>query len=174
MEFITENVDKNIKVVLLENGEEAAKAICYFEDTPKIDDKNIGCIGEFETRNEEAGIEVLRKCEEILKEKGISFVVGPMNGNTWKKYRTMKYTNDEDIFLLENVNPMEHNSIFINSGYRELHTYTSTKGLIENAYKSEALDLAEKGLEEENIVIRNLFLLWQVLHCNSIFWISVH
>ena len=153
MEFFTENIDKNIRVVLKDNGEDVAKAICYFENTPKIDESHIGCIGEFEAKNEEYGIEIIKKCEDILKQKSISYVVAPMNGNTWKKYRTIKYTNGEDLFLLENVNPIEHNNIFINAGFRELHTYTSTKGLIENSYNSEALDMAERNIDEE-IVIR--------------------
>ena len=154
MDFITENLGKNIKVVLINEGKDVAKAVCYFEDTPKVNEKNIGCIGDFETKTEEFGIEILKKCEEILKQKNINLIVAPMNGNTWKKYRTMKYTNGDDLFLLENVNPIEHNSIFQNSGYKELHTYTSTKGLIENAYSSEALDMAEENLKEENITIR--------------------
>ena len=154
MDFIIENVDNNIKVVLINEGEEVAKATCYFKETPEIDGKNIGCIGEFETQNKEFGMELIKKCEEILKQKNIKFTVAPMNGNTWKKYRTIKYTDGSDLFTLENVNPIEHNDIFKNAGYRELHTYSSAKGLIENAYKSEALDMAEEKLNEEKIIIR--------------------
>ena len=146
--------DDNIKVVLLENDLEIAKATCYFENTPEIDGENIGTIGEFEANNEENGIKILQKCEEILKEKKVKLIVAPMNGNTWKKYRTLKYSNGEPEFILENVNPIEHNEILLKSGFKQLHTYTSTKGLIENAYESETLDIIEDNLKEENIQIR--------------------
>ncbi len=154
MEFKIESQGKDIKVVLIEGEEEVAKAVCYYEDTPKVENKNIGCIGDFEANSEEFGIVIINKCEEILKEKGVEFIVAPMNGNTWKKYRTLKYTNGDNLFLLENVNPIEDNDILKKAGYRELYTYTSTKGLIKNAYQSEALRLAEDNLVQENIKIR--------------------
>ena len=107
--------NENIQVTLVEDENEVAKATCYFKNTPKVSDKNIGTIGEFETNNVENGIKILKKCEEILKEKGVRLIVAPMNGNTWKKYRTLKYSKDVPEFLLENVNPIEHNEILSKS-----------------------------------------------------------
>ncbi len=155
MELKIINEGKNIKVILYDEQTEIAKATCYFKDTPKVNEKNIGCIGEFECRDKKTGIQILEKCEEILKKEKVELIVAPMNGNTWKKYRTLKYTNGEDLFLLENVNPIEHNEILLQAGFKELYTYTSTKGLIKNAYQSEAFDIAEEELKSENITIRN-------------------
>lgn len=153
MEFkIVEN--ENIQVFLMNNDEELAKATCYYSETPEVEGKRIGTIGEFETKTEESGIRILEKCEEVLKEKGVSLIVAPMNGNTWKKYRTLKYSNGEPTFLMENVNPQEHNEILLKAGFEELHTYTSTKGLTKDAYESESLDIIENNLKEANIVIR--------------------
>ncbi len=146
--------EENIKVIVEENNNEIASATCYYINTPKVDGKNIGCVGEFECKDKEVGIQLLKKCEEILKEKNVSLIVSPMNGNTWKKYRTMKYTNGDPLFLLENINPIEHNDIFLEAGYKELYTYSSNKGLIENAYTSDAFDVIEKELESEDIKIR--------------------
>ena len=153
MEFkIVDN--ENIQIVLMNNGEELAKATCYYTETPIVEGKRIGTIGEFETKTQESGIIILEKCEEVLREKGVKLIVAPMNGNTWKKYRTLKYSNGEPTFLMENVNPQEHNEILLKAGFEELHTYTSTKGLIKDAYESESLDIIENNLEEANIVIR--------------------
>ena len=157
MNFRIEEQSKNIVVILQDGDGEKAKATCYFKNTPQLNGKNVGCVGDFEAKTEEAGVEILKKCEEILKEKGIANIVAPMNGNTWKKYRTMKYTRGDDLFLLENVNPMEHNLIFEKAGFKEIHTYTSTKGYLKDAYKSEALELAEENLKQENIQIRKCF-----------------
>ena len=154
MEFQIKEDGKNIKIIAESNNKELASAICYFEDTPIYNGKNVGCIGEFEAEDEESGVQLLNKCVNFLKEKKVDFIVAPMNGNTWKKYRTMKYTNGDNLFALENVNPIEHNEILKKAGFSEIHTYTSTKGLIENAYKSEILEMAEQGLEDENIEIR--------------------
>lgn len=146
--------NENIQVTLVEDENEVAKATCYFKNTPKVSDKNIGTIGEFETNNVENGIKILKKCEEILKEKGVKLIVAPMNGNTWKKYRTLKYSKDVPEFLLENVNPIEHNEILLKAGFKELYTYTSTRGFIKDAYDSESLDIIEDKLIEEKIIIR--------------------
>ena len=154
MEFKIEKQEKNIKVAINENNKIKASALCYFENTPIENGKNIGCIGDFEAENEEYGIEILNKCVEILKEKNIGLIVAPMNGNTWKKYRTLKFTNGDSQFLLENVNPIEHNEILKKAGFKELYTYTSTKGLIENAYQSELIEIAKENLKTENITIR--------------------
>ena len=155
MEFIIKNEGQNIRVELEDEGRKIAKALCYFKDTPKVDKLNIGCIGDFEADTEDSGIRIIKKCEEILKEQNVKLIVAPMNGNTWKKYRTLKYTNGEDLFLLENVNPIEHNEIFIKAGFKEAHTYTSNRGLIKDAYNSEILGIAEENIKKENIQIRN-------------------
>lgn len=169
---IIEN-EQNIKVILKNNKEELGTATCFFRNTPRVNGKNIGAIGEFQTKTEEAGIEIIKKCEEILKEKGIKLVIAPMNENTWKKYRTLKYSRGDYFFTLENVNPIEHNEIFKKLGFKEVYDYTSTKGLIENAYDSESLDAMEEKIEKENIVIRKFKKLNYMEDLKKIYNISI-
>ena len=69
MEFRIENEEKNIKVELIDGENKIAKATCYFKDTPKVNEKEIGCIGEFEAETLDAGTIIIKKCEEILKEQ---------------------------------------------------------------------------------------------------------
>ena len=151
-----EIIEKNnkINITVFKNEEKVAKATCYYINTPKVDEKNIGTIGELEIKDKEIGIELLKKCEDKLREKNINKIVTPMNGNTWKQYRTLKYTNGEDLFLLENINPIEYNEIFKEAGYKEINTYTSTKGKISDFYNSEILNIIEEEIKEENIKIR--------------------
>ena len=47
-----------------------------------------------------ATAKALREMENIFKEEGITKVVAPMNGNTWKQYRTLKYSTGEPNFLM--------------------------------------------------------------------------
>ncbi len=150
---IVEN-QESIKVTVLENGEEKAKATCYFQNTPIVKNEKIGTIGELEILDKQYGEFLLEKCEEILKDKGLHYIVAPMNENTWGKYRTMKQSNGEPIFLLENVNPMSDNEILLKTGYQEIYTYTSTKGKLENAYQSQSIEMMRKKIQEEGITIR--------------------
>jgi len=153
MEFkIVEN--ENIEVVLFVNEKQVAKATCYLKNTPEVENKNVGTIGNFEAENEEYGIKLLEKCEEIFKEKNIKMIIAPMNGNTWRKYRTLKQSSQEPPFLLENVNPLEHNVWLEKAGFKEIYTYTSTKGSLNDAYDADSLRMLKGKLEEENIVLR--------------------
>lgn len=156
MNFEIVDNQKNIKVTVLENGEEKAKAICYFQNTPKQNGEKIGTIGEMDILDKQYGVILLEKCEEILKQKGLHYVVAPMNENTWGKYRTMKQSNGESLFLLENVNPMSDNEILLKANYQEIYTYTSTKGKLENAYQSQSIEIMREKIQEEGIAIRKL------------------
>ena len=46
---VTEDV--NVKVVLLNGEEEVAKATCFINNTPEMDGKRIGTIGEFDVKD---------------------------------------------------------------------------------------------------------------------------
>ena len=154
MEIRKNEENGNIKITLLEEGKETAKAKCYYTKTPIINGKSIGTIGNIEIINKENGKKLLSECEKIFKEKGIHTMIAPMNGNTWKKYRTLKSTNNEPEFLLEKVYPMEYNTLLETSGFSECNTYTSNKGKIAQAYYSEAIEKVKSKLKRNNIVIR--------------------
>ncbi len=143
------------RVILMDDEKEVAKATCYYKDTPKYNEKEIGTIGEFEAVSKEAGVEILKRCEEILKEKCIEMIVAPMNGTTWKQYRTLKYSNGDPFFILEKVNSSEYNDMLKEAGYKELHTYSSTKGKIAQAYISDTFEIIEESLKEEGITLKN-------------------
>lgn len=150
MDITRTNDGKN---VIVECGE--SQATCFMENTPK--DKNgtlVGCIGNVDFKNAEEGVTILSECEKIFKEAGYTKIVGPMNGNTWKKYRALKYSENVPNFLLENVNPMTDNDIFLSAGFSEEYQYTSTLGKIADAYDSEVLDMLEEQIQEEGITLR--------------------
>ncbi len=153
MEFKIEEDSNNIKILLIE-GEEKAHATLYYKNTPRKDGKDVGCIGDIEIKDINYGAQLINKCVEILIEKGISHIVGPMDGNTWKKYRTMKYTNGDSLFILENVFPMEYGEVFLNSGFNEVELYTSNKGSILDAFDSEILGYQEDEILKEGITFR--------------------
>ena len=154
MEFKIEEKDGNIEV-LARDGEKSAKATCFINNTPKYEGKNISTIGNFETNNIELGVEILKKCEEIIKEKGFDFIVAPMNGNTWKKYRVLTYSSSEPNFILENTDPIQHNEILQKAGFEKLYTYTSTKGKIGDYVRSKYADVLGKKIKENKITIRH-------------------
>ena len=142
MECKIENGDGITIIKLIEDFIEKGSATCYYSNTPEVDGKHIGAIGELKIDGNEVGLELLNRCEEIFREKGISKIV--------------KQTSDEPPFLMENVSPIEFNEIFETAGYYETGTYTSTKGKIENYYNDEVLDEIDRIIQNEGITIRTL------------------
>ncbi len=67
---------------------------------------DLGLIGFFEAANEPEPVrELLREAASWLRAQGAKQVVGPMDGDTWHRYRVNAGPFDEPPFLLEPVNP---------------------------------------------------------------------
>ena len=154
MDFRIQESENKIEVIMTEANLEVARASCFIQNTPTIKKEKIGTIGEIECDNAQDGENLLEKCCEILKEKNFKYVVGPMNGNTWNKYRCIRKTTEEPEVLLENVDKKELNSMFKKAGFKELHTYTSTKGKIKDAYSDKILDEMYSKIKKEGFSIR--------------------
>lgn len=173
MEIIKTDNSGNINIQLIENEKEVAKAKCYFKDTPEVDGKNVGTIGEIEIIDDNYSVALINECEKIFKEKSIHTIVAPMNGNTWKKYRTLKTNTNEPQFLLENVDPEHYNKMFKKAGFEECNTYTSNKGKIKDAYSSEAIEYAKEMLIDEKIEIRKFNKKEAMQDLNKIYNVSI-
>ena len=67
---------------------------------------DIGLIGFFEARNEPPlAQQLLREAATWLRAQGAAQVIGPMDGDTWHRYRVNAGPFDAPPFLLEPVNP---------------------------------------------------------------------
>ena len=65
-----------------------------------------GIIGWFEARNEPPLVQqLLREAASWLRAEGAVQVIGPMDGDTWHRYRVNAGPFDEPLFLLEPANP---------------------------------------------------------------------
>src|SRR5688572_4693708 len=64
-----------------------ARATLWWRDTPIMDGRKIGTIGDFMADDEETAIILLEHAINILRKEGCHVAVGPMNGNTWRSHR---------------------------------------------------------------------------------------
>jgi dolichol kinase len=84
----------------------------------------VGVIGHYEASSKKAGTYLLRKAQETLATLGIQQIVGPMNGNTWNRYRLA--IDDSDLFFLgEPKNPPTYHDHFIAAGFSIAERYES-------------------------------------------------
>lgn len=139
-------------IVIVENEPIAYCSVWYSNTVSGKNGEKIGAIGHFEAINEVGAKAVIEQACVLLKKHGCVAVVGPMNQNTWKKYRFVTESNGLPPFLLEPHNKMEYPNYFIGSDFYEYATYYST---IENPimFHEEKCNTALSALKQEDIYI---------------------
>ncbi|HEY2739577.1 MAG TPA: hypothetical protein VGK45_14305, partial [Thermoanaerobaculia bacterium] len=75
---------------------------------------------------EEAAAALLAEGVRWLRETGAGPIVGPMDGDTWHRYRLNAGPASEPPFLLEPYNPPYYPALWEAAGFRVLETYAST------------------------------------------------
>ena len=85
-----------------------------------------GTLGSFEAQDdaEAAGV-VLRAGTAWLRANGAGGIVGPMDGDTWHRYRLNVGPYDEPPFLMEPYNPAYYPALWESAGFRPLEGYIS-------------------------------------------------
>lgn len=78
----------------------------------------IGCVGNFTCEDLAAGVALLKEASRRLTDAGCARVVGPMDGDTWHKYRLVsRGWEDRPKFFLEPWNPPEFVRAFEQAGF---------------------------------------------------------
>lgn len=107
-----------------------------------------GMIGHYEALDSEGGVALLREACVRLAARGARRVLGPMNGNTWMRYRLALPTEPGDpefrppFFAGELRNPFAYPDHFATAGFAVVSYYESR---IEDL--GSATDLADEAIE---------------------------
>jgi GNAT superfamily N-acetyltransferase len=113
---------------LLMNGTTNVVARCslWWKRTPAYQTHCVGLIGHFAARGESAAQELLTTACDALRARDCSLALGPIDGNTWNRYRLVTERGDASPFFLEPENPLEWPQYFAQNGFAEAATYFST------------------------------------------------
>lgn len=107
-------------------GDIAARCSLWWRDTPLHHDYRLGVIGHYAARDARTAQALLQHAVEHLAERGCTLAVGPMDGNTWRRYRLLsERLADEPPFFLEPDNPGDWPQHFLSSGFAPLAYYVS-------------------------------------------------
>jgi GNAT superfamily N-acetyltransferase len=98
----------------------------WWRETPVWEGWPVGAIGGFEAVDEGAALRVLAAAEARLREAGAHLAVGPMDGNTWRRYRWVTESDGRGPFLLEPENPPEYPQWWKAVGFRVMASYSSS------------------------------------------------
>jgi GNAT superfamily N-acetyltransferase len=113
-------------VLVLDAGEQlVARLSCWWTGAPQLEGYRVGVIGHYAARDATSGCDALRAaCAELLG-AGCSVAIGPMDGNTWRRYRFIVERGEEPPFFLEPDNDDAWPGHWRAAGFRTLTTYRS-------------------------------------------------
>jgi GNAT superfamily N-acetyltransferase len=138
-----------------EDGDAAACCSLWWRETPVHAGNPAGVVGHFFASDGDSARQILDTAAALLKEAGATVAIGPMDGNTWRRYRLMTRRGEDPLFFLEPDNPPEWPGWFSSAGFSSLARYTSSL-MEEPPARDERLGRARDRLEAGGIRIRNL------------------
>jgi GNAT superfamily N-acetyltransferase len=134
-----------------------ARCSCWWQHVPQLDGHTVGTIGHYAASaaaaEAGAGVALLEEACQRLRDAGCTIAIGPMDGNTWRRYRFVIERGEEPAFFLEPDQPAAWVEDFRAAGFSELATYTSALN-DDLAQDDPRLRTAAARLAERGITIR--------------------
>ena len=85
-----------------------------------------GVIGHYWAEDSQQSLQLLTTACDLLRENGCATVYGPMDGNTWKPYRFVTWSDGSPPFLMEPQHPPQWPQFWLEAGFTPRHEYLST------------------------------------------------
>lgn len=117
--------DCDAHVAVIQNGSVTARGSLWWTRAPQLPGTQTGVIGHFAALDLPSAREFLNAACRELKHHGCSLAVGPMDGNTWRRYRFLTERGPEPPFFLEPDNPDSWPGFFEAADFTPLATYFS-------------------------------------------------
>ncbi len=121
----TEDVDEHLVSI---DGNQRCIGCCslWWRNCPDLEGEDLACIGHFYAHDREAGEALMNEACKTLKQQGATLAIGPMNGNTWRKYRFVTENSGRQPFALEPRNPEWWPKLWVDVGFSPLARYHSS------------------------------------------------
>lgn len=139
----------------LATGDGTARCSLWWNHVPALENEKLGVIGHFHADSADAGGHILEHAVGRLREQGCSLAVGPMDGNTWRRYRVLTERGDEPVFFMEPDNPDIWPAIFEAAQFAPLATYSSSL-VSDLSRRDPRAERTWERLQRNGVTIRNL------------------
>lgn len=124
-DFETQQADIHL-CALSESGEVQAHCSLWWKHVPAYEQHRVGVVGHYAAATDLAAIDVLAESQKRLREARCTLAIGPMDGNTWRRYRFVTERGNEPAFFLEPTNLPEWPLQFEKAGFSPLAFYFSS------------------------------------------------
>jgi GNAT superfamily N-acetyltransferase len=115
----------NVHAIAARDGQIRARASLWWTSVPALAGQRVGVIGHYASVDDAAAAELLARCADELRARGCTLAAGPMDGNTWRRYRFLTERGEESVFLMEPDNPESYVAQWTRAGFTPLATYFS-------------------------------------------------
>lgn len=132
-----------------------ARLSLWITDVPPFPGQTLGALGHFFADAPEPASAILDTACAWLAERGATLAVGPLDGNTWRRYRFVTESSGRPPFLLEPANPPDYPSWFEAAGFTALARYRSFL-LPDLSQADPRLERTLKRLHANGVRIRSL------------------
>lgn len=152
-DFLAHSPD--VHLALLRGGSLKGRCSLWWSAVPLLAGKKAGYIGHYAANTDADAETILSEACRMLAANGAAVAVGPVDGNTWRRYRLITRRGDEPSFFLEPDNPDTYPKHFESSGFSPIARYYSS--LNEDISQDVSLpDGLRRRLENDGIIIRQL------------------
>lgn len=139
-------------------GEAQGWCSLWWRRTPEVPGNSIGAVGHFAAVDEASASALLNHSLCRLRENGCTIAVGPMDGNTWRRYRFSTGNGEieppEQPFFLEPVNRPEWPQYFERAEFAPIAEYYSALNR-DLAQTDPRLEAIRTRLEAADVRIRS-------------------
>ena len=130
-----------------------ARCSLWWRDVPPYGAERLGVIGHYGAVGAADGLTILEAATTELARQGCTFAVGPMDGNTWRRYRLVVERGTEPPFFLEPTNPDDWPSHYTSAGFTPLAHYFSALNS-DLTRRDERMAAVAARLEERGVTLR--------------------
>jgi GNAT superfamily N-acetyltransferase len=112
-------------VELRAGGTVRARCSLWWGGVPAHRGRRTGLIGALETGDAEVQTALLARAAQRLRAAGCALAAGPVDGDTWHRYRLVTWSDGTPAFALEPYAPVEAIVPWERAGFTPLETYAS-------------------------------------------------
>lgn len=105
----------------------AARCSLWSQDVVSYQGYKTAALGHFFAQEQHGGALLLEHACQRLAGQGIEYVIGPMDGSTWRNYRLVTHHGAHSPFFLEAYTPCDWPAIFAATGFTTIATYSSAQ-----------------------------------------------
>lgn len=142
-------------IIVESSGKVVACCSVWKSSLPTLAGEQPAAIGHFQSTDTHSGQAALERACSYLQRSGMKRVVGPINANTWNKYRLVTYSNGRAPFFLEPTNPEHYVKAWKNVGFDTFAEYQSTIMAPQTEIDAR-LSKVQNRLKDAGVCIRNL------------------